>query len=225
MIKVGDREGLEALLAEPVAEQRIVAVQALGSLRQKASIPALIRTLGDEELQVRRAAAGVLVAFGERAVPALVDSLQGQGGRLAPYALWALGEIGSSAALDALRAAAQSRSWRLRWSAVEALGDVGGAQAIGLLVEALCDRDERVRNAAGQALLKIGSPAVDALRAALRHPDPGCRAEAAGILRRMDDPAAAEALRRQQLFRWIPVVGLGAGLILILVWLASMFFR
>lgn len=221
MFRARDAEGLVGLLEDPERDCRAAAARALGKLGDPAGIPGLMGALGDEELPVRQAAATALAALGERAVPALVHSLEGQGGRLAPYALWALGEIGSPAALEALEAAAGARSWRLRWSAVEALGDVGGLRAVSLLIGALGDRDERVQNAAVLSLQQIGELAVEPLAAALRHRDPRCRPGAWRALAGFEHPLAQAALRRQQLSERIPVILVGVGAVLLALWLLS----
>jgi len=224
LLKAGDTGGLVELLAADERETRVEAARALGKLRRSNTVPALVKAMGDEEVPVRRAAAEALANVGQPAIPALVATLEGRGGRLAPYALWALGEIGSPAAVDALMEAAGSSRWKIRWSAVESLGDVGGKRAAQALVQALGDRDERVRNAAGEALQKIGEPALEPLAAALRHPNKITRQAARATLTGIDGPAAQAALRllrREQLSFWIPVIAFVIGLLLVILWLAS----
>ncbi len=223
LLDSGDADGLTELLSAGERDTRAAAAQALGQLQKKATIPTLIAAMGDKEVQVRQAAAEALVEFGEAAVPSLVDSLEGRGGRVAPYALWALGEIGSRNAVGALiDTASEARSWRIRWSAVEALGDIGGQRAIQTLIDALDDRDERVRNAACLALVTVGAPAVGPLAAALRGRNGRVRREGLrSALRRIGTPAALAALRNEQLARWIPVLMAGIGLVLILLWVIS----
>jgi HEAT repeat protein len=221
LLKAKDVEKLVALLQAERRGTRIQAIRALGELRKLSTVQPLVEAMGDEEMLVRQAAAGALVEIGERAIPALVETLKGPGGRITPHALWALGEIGSPDAIDAVVKAAESRSWRIRWCAVESLGDLGGKRAIATLVRALGDRDERVRNAAYLALQKIGKPAVASLRTALRHPDKQVRPQAAKLLESIGSPSAQSALRRQQIMFWAPVVLLAAGLLLVLLWIIS----
>jgi HEAT repeat protein len=142
---------------------------------------------------------------------------------LAPYALWALGEIGSPAALDALvQGASDSSGWRVRWSAVKSLGDVGGEKAIQALVGALGDRDHRVRSRASERLQRIGEPAVKPLAYRLRHSNRDTRSEARKTLVGIGTPAALAELRREKLMIWVPVGVMVIGLLLVILWLGSM---
>lgn len=223
LVEARDWEGLTELLTAEEREIKVEAARALGKLERSAAIPALVEAMGDEEVPVRRSAARALAQIGQPAIPALVATLEGQGGRLAPYALWALGEIGSPAAVDELAEAARSIEWRVRWSAIEALGDVGGVRAIQALIQALEDRDERVANAAVEALVKIGELAVEPLGLALRRSGKEGKELARAALAQINNPAAQETLRREQLFLWIPVIAIGVGTLLVLLWIASMF--
>ena len=142
LVQAQDSDGLTALLSDYARDVRVAAAQALGQLRDDDTVPALVGAMGDEEVQVRQAAADALVRIGEASISALLGTLEGQGGRLAPYALWALGEIGSPAAVDALaQQAAQASAWRIRWSAVEALGEVGGERAVQTLIRDAPEED------------------------------------------------------------------------------------
>lgn len=222
LLKAKDVEKLVALLQADRRGIRIKAIQALGELRNSSTIQPLVEAMGDEEMLVRQAAAGALVEIGEPAIPSLVETLKGPGGRITPHSLWALGEIGSPDAVDAVVKAAESRSWRIRWCAAESLGDLGGKRAIATLVQALGDRDERVRNAAYLALQKIGKPAVGSLKTALRHPDKQVRPLALKLLESIGSPAAQSALRREQILFWAPVAILAVGLFLVLLWIVSL---
>jgi HEAT repeat protein len=220
-----DVEGLTALLVAELCEMRLEAARALGRLGHPEALSALVKAMGDEEVAVRWAAAKALARIGEVAIPALAATLQGEGGRLSPYALWSLGEIGSPSAVDALSDAVRSPLWEVRWSAAKALGDVGGGHAGRALIEALGDRDERVRKAAIEALHKIGEPVLDPLGEALHHPERDVREAARTVLTAIDSPAAQAILRRKQLADWIPVVVIAVGLLLVLLWLGSLVAR
>ncbi len=223
LLEVKDIDELETMLEADEQEARVEAAHALGRLRRSQTVPALVSAMGDAEVRVRQAAAQALTRIGEPAVTALVAALEGTGGRLAPYALWTLGEIGSPAALDALvRGASDSSGWRVRWSAIESLGDVGGEKAIQALVEALGDRDHRVRSKASERLQRIGEPAVKPLAYLLRHSDRVTRSRARKTLVGIDAPAALAELQRAQLSTWIPVGVMIIGLLLIILWLGSM---
>lgn len=224
LLKAKDIDGLTEMLSETEPETRAEVALALGKLGEEACIPPLMTALGDEEVQVRQAAAQGLGEIGEPAVPALIDSLRGQGGRITPYALWALGEIGSPAAMEALvERATESDLWRIRWSAVESLGDLGGERAIETLIVALGDRDERVGNAAAEALLKIGDAATEPLINALYAREKAIRQQARAMLGKIGSSRAEEALQREKLNFWIPVLLIAVGFVLVAIWLASMF--
>jgi HEAT repeat protein len=221
LLRGADVGQLARLLADETREIKIQAAEALGKTGCAQAIVPLLSALGDDEYLVRQAAASALAHIGQPAIPALETTLMGQGGRMAPYALWALGTIGSPAAMDALLRAVVSPRWEIRWSAADALGALGGDRAIDALVSALADRDERVRNAAGLALERVGQPAVEALAAALRSPLPGCRTEARRLLERIGGPSAQQRVRREQLLQRIPVLVLAFGALLVALWLVS----
>lgn len=214
-----------ALLAAEEGEIRLEAARALGQLRHGEAVSALVGAMGDEDVAVRWAAAQALARIGEQAIPALASTLKGEGGRLSPYALWSLGEIGSPSAVDALADAMRSPLWEVRWSAAEALGDVGGGRAGRALIEALGDRDERVRRATAEALQKIGEPILEPLAEALHHPEGDVRQAARSVLTAIESPAARAILRRQQLAFWIPVMVIAIGVLLVLLWLGSLVVR
>lgn len=65
---------------------------------------------------------------------------------------------------------------------------------IDSLITSLSDRDIKVRERARRTLIHVGQPAVDALIAALSHPNGNVRWEAAKALGELRDPLAAPAL-------------------------------
>lgn len=219
LLQQKDVRGIESLVAVEEPHVRLEAARALGRLRDPGSVPALVAAMGDEQVAVRWAAAKALSQIGPPAVPALIETLRGSGGRLLPYSLWALGEIGNPEAISALSQAVRSPLWEERWSAVASLSDVGGGQVCAVLVEALGDRDERVRKAAGEALQKIGEPSLRSLRGAVHHPDGQVRDAAAAILVGIGTPEALAILRQRKLSLWIPVIVIAIGALLILLWL------
>ena len=105
----------------------------------------------------RRDAARVLVKIGEPAVPtlsspALLEQARPSGRR---YAAFALGRIGSDAAVDALeRQLARATDWQDRAAAVQALGAAleKDPRARGVLERAARDPDEFVRKKVAEAL-------------------------------------------------------------------------
>ncbi|MBP5977835.1 HEAT repeat domain-containing protein, partial [Brasilonema sp. CT11] len=108
----------------------------------------------------------------------------------------ALGEIGSSQAVDALIAALNHSDSDVRGNAAYALGEIGNSQAVdALIAAALNDSELQVRLYAAYALGAIGnSEAVDALIAALNHSDSDVRGNAADALGEIGSSQAVDAL-------------------------------
>lgn len=82
-------------------------------------------------------------------------------------AAFALGDMGSSHAMDALVGALDDRSSHVRGAAARSLGRLAAAAAVEPLVVALVE-GRITRPAASQALVSIGPPAMPTLRALLR---------------------------------------------------------
>ena len=117
---------------------------------------------------LRTIAAEVLAAFGDRAVPEVLEVATSGDARERGYAARALGAIGARGpALEALRQLTTSAQWRVRSAAVQALGD-GGDDARDLLVRMLADEDPFVRRKAAETLANYpGAGAAAALVAVL----------------------------------------------------------
>jgi HEAT repeat protein len=117
-----------------------------------ASVPALARALGSQDVSLRRNAALALGVLG--------------GGWWTPPKP-AQAKIDTSAALPALTIALQDPDFRTRGLAAQDLGDIGAraAPAVPALVKLLASDDEGLRNSACIGLRGIGPPARDALPA------------------------------------------------------------
>ncbi|MBN1282247.1 MAG: HEAT repeat domain-containing protein [Proteobacteria bacterium] len=126
-----------------------------------ASVPALIMSLKDSDLSVRRSAAEALGSIGAPAVPFLIGAFQDAesdfGVRSA--AAYGLGVSGSAAgsAVYLLGGALKDRNQYVRYSSAWALGSIGFKAAAPALTEALKDSDLYVRCAAAWALGQLGS--------------------------------------------------------------------
>lgn len=120
---------------------RIMAAYGLGSSGPRSAqvtIPALVRTLEDKNPEVQRSAAKALVSLksGERAVPALVKSLQ-----------------------SLATSKTQDLKWRSRLEGtIDVLGSIGPAAkaAVPTLIEISEFDDQRIQVTAAAALLAIG---------------------------------------------------------------------
>ena len=98
-----DREQKVERLIKELQDQdvRVHAVWALGSIVSADAVPALTQALQDPE--VRGDATEALVQIGKDAVPALVQALQDQNEYVRLHAAWALGEMGTPEALEAVK--------------------------------------------------------------------------------------------------------------------------
>ncbi len=81
-------------------------------------------------------------------------------------------------ALEALK----SNEWYHRERAALALGNLREVKAVGPLVGLLGDPESPVRGAVREALAKIGKPAVNALKRALKSPDHTAQDNAQAVL-------------------------------------------
>ncbi|HIE32282.1 MAG TPA: hypothetical protein EYP67_07920 [Methanosarcinales archaeon] len=109
----------------------------------------------------------------------------------------ALGSIGDSRAVEALKEVLLKDNALVRRSVILALGDIGDPRTVETLKIALKDEDVLVRENATWALRAIGdSRAVEALKEALlKDEDVSVRGNAAAALGDIGDPRAVEALK------------------------------
>jgi succinate dehydrogenase/fumarate reductase flavoprotein subunit/HEAT repeat protein len=164
-------------LADPDHRVRIEAVRALVSVDDVAGV---VEATGDENREVRIAAAAGLAALrgGAEAVSGLVadpDPL------VRAAALAALGELGCGQAdFAAVERALKAPAWQVREGAARALSGAAAALAIPRLAEALADAHLDVRKAAVLSLVRwAGEPAArDALGISLKDSDADVRAYA-----------------------------------------------
>lgn len=182
-------------------------------LKAKGDVAGLIKALGYEKDNYRKAAAEALGQIGAPAVGPLVAALHSPDGSVRWHAAGALGQTGDADAVKPLIAAFGDPLVSVRSAAVEALVQVG-APAVGPLIDALPSwaaaealgriGDHRAVKslvaalpnwAAINALGWIGDPgAVAPLIAALQGKDELDREAAARALGRIGDPAALDAL-------------------------------
>lgn len=154
-------EPLLAVLDEPGHQlARSWAANVLGELGAQSAFPALVRSLGDLDDEVRAKAATALGRLGDRrAVSYLLESLLGDP---APFVrariAAALGRFGQPEVIDHLVRALGDQAWWVRMRSVEALEQIGSA-AEGPLLMALDDADPEIRVRAASALERLGVPA------------------------------------------------------------------
>jgi HEAT repeat protein len=157
------------------------------------AVPPLIQALGDEDIDVRRAACRALGEIGDRqAVPPLIQALRDWNVRAA--ACEALVKIGAPAVPHLIQALGDG-DWHVREAACEALGEIGDGQAVPPLIQALGDGDSDVRAAACRALGAIGDrQAVPPLIQALGDGDWHVREAACEALGEIGDRQAVPPL-------------------------------
>ena len=192
--EVGDSRAMEPLIATLRDEAdgvREAAAQALGEIGEPAVGP-LIAALRDEDSAVRPVAIHVLgVIWGLPEVSRLAD----EDLSVRRAAAGALGELGDPRAVDALMAALQDRDDSVRKAAARAMGEIGDSRAVESLIRALWDKNGGVGQAAAHALGKIGdSRAVGPLSVALGDGFRNVRWAAAGALGELGDPRAVKPL-------------------------------
>jgi HEAT repeat protein len=137
------------------------AAWALGQLRDRRAIPALVETLSDEKEEVAREAALALSVIGEPAVPWLLSSLASEQAAVRRMAVEALGKMGALAVRPLLYIIHDERQADdAVKGAAEALGLLGDAQAVPHLIRLLRAREGRFAECAARALAAVGEPAV-----------------------------------------------------------------
>jgi succinate dehydrogenase/fumarate reductase flavoprotein subunit/HEAT repeat protein len=181
--RAGDAGQYRSALSDPDHRVRIEAVRALVSVDD---VDGVVAATGDENREVRIAAAAGLATLGDgsqgsRAVSALVadpDPL------VRAAALAALGELGCSASeFAAVEKALQAPAWQVRVGAVRALSGAVpelSVPAISGLAQAVADAHLDVRKAAVLSLTRWAAEAAahDALSTALKDSDADVRAYA-----------------------------------------------
>jgi HEAT repeat protein len=194
---------LLALLNTPVAkraaevEVRISAVEALGQIKDPRAVQSLISTLKDPDERVREKAAAALVNLADpAAVEPLIAFLSDANETVRVSAAQVLGKIKDPRSVEPLAAALHDTSFRVAGNAAIALGEIGDVRAAPVLVAALKELRSPVLDGDGVlgALQAIGAPAIGALSAAGRDPNPDVRARAFSALGGIADDGAVAAL-------------------------------
>jgi len=146
-LKDKDRKGLA----------RMDAAQALGKIRDKSAVPALIEALKGRSLDVQVAAARALGEIRDKsAVPALIEAfIKGRSLGVQIAASESLGKIRDKSAVEALVQALKNQLPQVRVAASESLGEIRNELAVPALLELLGDVDGHVINAAVSALSKF----------------------------------------------------------------------
>jgi HEAT repeat protein len=165
--------------------ERVRAAKDLGRLGWLArdAMPALVKTLHDDDGKVREAAAHAIGLMGPEALPTLIEMLRHEDKYVRRHAVWALGKLGPLArpALTNLCQALRDVDPRTASGAAQSLGSLGadGADAVNALAEAMRGTNIVLCRLASKALSQIGAPALPTLISHLQHTDPFVRGESA----------------------------------------------
>jgi HEAT repeat protein len=124
------------------------------------AIKPLVAVLGDDG--VNDGAAFTLIKIGKPAVPQLITALEDPEAKVRSMAVWTLGNIKDSAAVEALIRRLRDAASDVRWRSAEALGDIGDLRAVKPLSAVLTDKEWMVRCYAAKALGQIGSAPPEA---------------------------------------------------------------
>jgi HEAT repeat protein len=118
-------EDLLPLLNDSAPEVRAATALALCSHPDEKTIPALIRSLGDEDSLTAGLAGNALVAIGGPSVPALIEVMQGAKNGVRILAVRALAEIKDHRAIKTMMSALEDESAVVQYWAKEGLDRLG----------------------------------------------------------------------------------------------------
>lgn len=161
--------------ARSPASLQMDVIQALGSLKAQAAIPALTKLLNDPQWDVRMTAAwslGLIGPAANTALPALEPLFNDENREVRFAAISALGGIGpaAKAEMPLLATSLRDQDGLVRCAAAAAVWgidkDSQAKMAMATLVELLEDKEQKVRHSAAQAIGRRG-PEAEAAVAAL----------------------------------------------------------
>jgi HEAT repeat protein/beta-lactamase regulating signal transducer with metallopeptidase domain len=159
-------------------------------------VNALIARLGDEDAEVRRAAAHSLGRLKDsRAVPGLIGALKDSDPKVRAAAAEALAEFEDSRAIAPLAALLNDPSTEVKQSALEGLSHFEDGVPSGAVIRALGDADAEVRHEAAHLAGKLRDrSATPALAKLVGDPDSDVRQAAIEAIGELKDPMAASAV-------------------------------
>lgn len=199
---------------------RLLAVETLGRIGDKKTIPHLVEMLVDEKSDVCRAAAFSLKKMGDpvgelvfqgilgdrqaldriildgdpRSFPLLLKALKDREWKARKFSAYLLGKMVVKEAVDPLIETLRDQDSWVRQSAAEALGKLQDEKAVKELIRCLWDPEMEVRSEAALSLGRLKAiDAVPRLMILLRDA-PSVREKAAHALGEIGDPSSAEAV-------------------------------
>jgi len=193
------------------APVRIAALETLGQMRGAFVLRSLIRSLGDDDEQVRQVVSKILVRLAQDphlpVFDVLTDIMAQADTNIRFYALEAIAGMHDLRALDLIYLASYDPEESIRNKAQEILSHMDEATVtlleaapevpastdeIARLIAALAGNDEKDRRAAAEKLLLIGKPAVAPLISSIRDANDRTFASICSILENMEESITAE---------------------------------
>jgi HEAT repeat protein len=171
------------------------AVAALGKIKDKSAIPALIEASNTKNIDLMNYIIYHLSFFGVYAVDKLIESLNHESRLIRMCAAATLGGIEDKKAVEPLINSLKDDDSCVRKEATDALGMIEDLRAVKPLIEALNDKSDMVVEGAIQALSRIGdTTATEPLLLLLDSKNPEIRKNAAYALGNIKDTKAIEPL-------------------------------
>ena len=167
----------------------------LGQDPLEARVDKLVKSLGNEDLNIGYASAYALIDIGEPSVDSLIKALKDDDPQVRSLAAYSLGRIREQRASKALIKTLDDPKPEVRMNSTEALGNLGAAEAVDPLIELLKDDDDRVVISSIFALEQLKAPeAVGPLLEFLDQDNKEVSRSSISALRAIKDPKAVDPL-------------------------------
>lgn len=145
------------LLSHPISPKiRRASAVALGKMKAQFALDKLIKTLGDDDNEVRDAAKESLISIGEATAPKLVDRLADYYEESVRNACFEILKLLGRESVDHLIVGLREGNLGVRVGCARLLGDIGDSRSHKALIKALADEGVRVRKASAEALKNMG---------------------------------------------------------------------
>ncbi|HKP85424.1 MAG TPA: HEAT repeat domain-containing protein [Blastocatellia bacterium] len=185
---------IEALATSKELQLRVAAAQALGALKDRRAVDALVAASGAAEKDVRLAAVNSLGLINDHtSAEALFVAAKDTDQGVRDAAVQALAAMGVS--VERLSADMTNANWQVRVAAITTFARLGDNKATPLVITALKDADSRVRSEAARTLGQLSDEsAITALINSLGDSSAEVRVEATFALGRLKDGRAIAPL-------------------------------
>lgn len=190
LARLGGDDALAILatgLKSRISVVRAEVVEAMGSLKQAATVPHLLEAVADPDHWVRSAAAAVLADQDQpAAIPSLEKLYEDEAFLVRRNAAVSVHRLGGTSGLKALQGMLADTDWRVRALVVGDLSRLKVADALPSIRPLLSDPDWRVQVAASQAIADLGDrQALTELAELLKSEEVWVRRTAAHALNRL----------------------------------------